>query len=86
MVCLTLQTSSHGSSPDWIHGETLIREDYFTTYIEELIADCYRLPKELTSGDWPWRHITVDYDAAADEAKADYMEADFDGVTYYIRG
>jgi len=72
-------------SPDWIHGETLIRETYFTDYIKEMIADCYPMPKELNSGDWPWRHITVDYEAAAEEAKADYMEADFDGVAYLIR-
>lgn len=80
----TLAEEGKGS-PDWHHGETLIRESYFTTYIEELIDDCYPMPKELNSGDWPWRHVTVDYDAAADEAKADYNEIDFDGVTYLIR-
>jgi len=69
----------------WEYGEQLIRESYFTDYIEELITDCYELPKELTSGDWPYRHITIDYDAAADEAKQDYTEVDYDGVTYLIR-
>lgn len=73
------------SSPDWLYGETLIRESYFTDYTEQLIDDCYELPKELTSGDWPYRHITVDYEAAANELKSDYMELDFDGVTYLIR-
>lgn len=72
-------------SPGWSYGETLIHEDYFTDYIEELINDCYELPKEFNSGDWPWRHMTIDY-AAADEAKQDYMEVNFDGATYYIRG
>ena len=43
------------NSPDWPHGETLIHEDYFTKYIEELIDDCYEMPKEMKSGDWPWR-------------------------------
>lgn len=70
---------------DWVHGEQLIREDYFTQYIEDLIDDCYQLPKELTSGEWPYRHITIDYQAAADEAKVDYEEIDFGGVTYFIR-
>ncbi len=70
---------------DWMHGEQLIREDYFTCYIEQLIADCYELPKELTSGNWPYRHITVDYEAAAEEAKVDYHEVDFDGTTYLMR-
>ena len=73
-------------SPDWSCGETLIHEDYFTDYIEETINDCYELPKEFNSGDWPWRHMTIDYEAAADEAKQDYMEVNFDGATYYIRG
>ena len=73
-------------SPDWSYGETLIHEDYFTDYIEELINDCYELPKEFTSGAWPWCHMTIDYEAAADEAKQDYMEVNFDGATYYIRG
>ncbi len=73
-------------SPDWSYGETLIHEDYFTEYIEGLINDCYEPPKEFNSGDWPWRHMTIDYEAAADEAKQDYTEVTFDGQTYYIRG
>ena len=73
-------------SPDWSYGETLIHEDYFTNYIEEIIDDCYELPKEFNSGDWPWCHMTIDYEAAADEAKQDYTEVNFDGATYYIRG
>ena len=73
-------------SPDWTYGESLIRESYFTDYIEQLIDDCYEMPKELNSGEWPWRHVTVDYAAASEEAKADYIECDFDGVAYLIRG
>lgn len=72
-------------SPDWQYGEALIHEDYFTKHIEELIDDCYQMPKEMNSGDWPWRHVQIDYEAAAQEAKADYMEVDFDGQTYLIR-
>lgn len=72
-------------SPDWNYGEALIREDAFTNYIEELINDCYEMPKEMNSGDWPYRHMSIDYDAAAEEAKADYMEVDFGGETYLIR-
>lgn len=73
------------SSPDWIHGETLINEDYFTQYIEELINDCYEMPKEMNSGKWPYRHMSINYEEAADEVKVDYMEVDFDGTTYLIR-
>lgn len=70
---------------DWTYGETLIRDDYFVSYTEQLIDDCYELPKELTSGNWPYRHITIDYEAAADELKDDYMSVDFNGVDYWIR-
>lgn len=81
---LALQSEAE-CSPDWVHGETLISEGYFTKYIEELIDDCYEMPKALNSGEWPWRHVAVDYEAAAEEAKVDYMEVDFDGTTYLIR-
>ena len=66
-------------------GETIIAEDYFVDYIKELINDCYALPKELTSGEWPYRHITIDYEAAAEEAKADYVELTFRGRNFYIQ-
>ena len=85
LAALEALAEEASGSPDWLHGETLIRESYFTDYIEELIRDCYEMPKEITSGAWPWRHVTVDYEGAAEEAKADYIEVDFDGVTYLIR-
>jgi hypothetical protein len=72
-------------SPDWIHGETLIRRSYFVDYIAELINDCYEMPKEMNSGQWPYRHMTIDYEAAANEAEQDYISVDFDGVEYLIR-
>ncbi len=85
LLALRELASEAESSPDWIHGETLIRESYFTDYIEQLIDDCYEMPKEFKSGNWPWRHMTIDFEAAADEAKQDYMEVDFDGETYLLR-
>lgn len=72
------------SSPDWQYGTSLIRDSYFTEYIRELIHDCYEMPKELDSGAWPFRHMKIDYQAAADEARADYFELDFNGVTYLV--
>jgi hypothetical protein len=73
------------SSPDWEYGESLINEKYFTSYIEELINDCYEMPKEINSGNWPYRHMKIDYEAAAEEAKADYFEVTFFGHAFLIR-
>ena len=67
-------------SPDWNYGETLIRESYFRDYAEELAEEIGAMPKDLK---WPCNHI--DWDAACDELKQDYLEVDFDGVTYFIR-
>jgi len=64
---------------DYLHGETLIRESYFTDYVEELVKDCYGLPSDLPS------FIVIDWEATAENVKQDYSEADFDGVTYYFR-
>jgi len=66
-------------------GETIIAESYFVDYIRGIIDDCYALPKELTSGEWPYRHMTIDYEAAAEEAKSDYVELTFRGRNFYIQ-
>ena len=66
-------------------GETIIAESHFVDYIKELIDDCYDLPAELTSGEWPYRHITINYEAAAEEARADYAELTFRGRNFYIQ-
>lgn len=74
------------SSPDWNYGEQLIRESYFEDYIEQLIDDCYpEVSKALSSGEWPMRHLKLDIEDAADEAKQDYFEVEFNGSTYLIR-
>jgi hypothetical protein len=67
-------------SPDWTYGETLIRESYFEDYARELAEDIGAIDPKAN---WPLNHI--DWEAAADELKGDYMEVDFDGVSYYIR-
>lgn len=72
-------------APDWSYGETLIRRSYFVDYTAQLIDDCYELPKEMNSGQWPYRHMTIDYEAAARELEHDYTSVDFDGVEYLIR-
>jgi hypothetical protein len=82
---LTEVISQAEDSPDWSYGEALILDSYFVTYIQDLVEDCYEMPKELNSGKWPWNHVTLDYAAAAEEAKQDYIEVDVGGSVYYIR-
>lgn len=71
--------------PDWTDGATLIRHSYFVDYIEELIDDCYDMPEGMKAGAWPWRHMKLNYEAAAQEAEQDYTAVDFDGVEYLVR-
>ena len=56
---------------------TLINEDYFEQATDEMVADCYDMPKNLPS----FMTITLDYDAL----KQDYSEVEFCGSTYYYR-
>lgn len=65
---------------DWQYGETLIREDYFTEYAQELAEDIGAVPSEYT---WPMSHI--DWDAAAQALQQDYTTVELNGSTYYVR-
>lgn len=65
---------------DWHHGETLIRDSYFEDYARELASDVFGADEKKG---WPFDYI--DWEAAADALKVDYMEIDWDGVTYYMR-
>ena len=69
-------------SPDWEHGEALIRDSYFTTYAEELADDLGYMQSDR-AGTWPFTHI--DWEGAARDLQMDYFAVDFDGVDYWIR-
>lgn len=74
---LALADECSNLSNDWEYGESLIHEDYFEQYMDDMVVDCYELPKDLP---W-WMSLTSDYDAL----KQDYTEVDFNGKIYYIR-
>jgi hypothetical protein len=61
---------------DW-YPVTLIRESYFEEAMDELVADCYEVPKNLPS----FMTITLDYVAL----QMDYTSTEIDGVTYLYR-
>jgi hypothetical protein len=80
--CQILQALAEeaGSSPDWPHGEALIRDSYFETYAQELAESCCEIP---THGHWPLH--CIDWEQAARELQQDYMSVEFDGIDYWIR-
>lgn len=65
--------------PEWRHGETLIAEEDFVEYAEQLADDLYGIQNH-----WPFDHI--DWDAAAEALKVDYSTIDYQGTTYLYRG
>lgn len=67
------------SSSEWRHGLILIRESCFVEYCQQLVSDIGDMPKEIPS------YIEIDWDKTADNLRADYSSADFDGVTYLYR-
>jgi len=65
---------------DWSGGDTLIEDDHFTDFAQQLAQDCCEMPANLT---WPLN--CIDWEQAANELKYDYMCADIGGWTYWMR-
>lgn len=65
---------------DWRHGETLVNDDYFVKYAEQLADDIGAIDSDAR---WPLSHI--DWEAAANDLKMDYTSIDFDGETFWMR-
>jgi hypothetical protein len=61
---------------DW-YPVTLIRESHFEQAMDEMVADCYEMPKDLPS----FMTITLDYVAL----QMDYTSTEIDGATYFYR-
>jgi len=76
-LLLELQRQCIDYASDWEYGETLIRREFFKQYMDEMIEDCYELPKDMPY----WMTIKLDYDAL----EQDYTSVDFDGQEYLIR-
>ena len=63
---------------DW-YPITLIRDSYFTDAMEVLVKDIGDLPKDLPS------YLEIDWEATADNLRADYTSIDIDGTEYWFR-
>ncbi len=75
-----LEDDAAGYSSDWTYGSALIRDSYFETYAQEWAEDIGAIDRNAK---WPLSHI--DWEAAAEELKADYTQVEFDGETYWVR-
>ena len=62
---------------DWQYGEQLIRRSCFKPYMDDMIEDCYDIPKDMPD----FMSIVLDYGML----EQDYMSVDFDGQEYLIR-
>ncbi len=65
--------------PDLLHGATVIHEDYFMEYCQDLLDDCGNIPKNFPT----W--IEIDWNKTTENMKVDYSGVEYNGETYYIR-
>lgn len=69
------------SNSEWGYGITLIDEDDFQDYCEDLVSDIGDLPKDLPS----YISNNIDWEGVAEDLKVDYSEVDFRGTNYLYR-
>ncbi len=61
------------------HGVTMIPEDDFENYVEELLKDAGYINRDI-----PW-WIVIDWKETADNVKQDYVEVEYSNETYLAR-
>lgn len=80
LVALMDDLKGNGGDEQW-RGDwypmVLIRDAHFNDYMDEMVADCYEMPKDLPS----FMTITLDYVSL----QMDYSSVDIGGVTYWYR-
>lgn len=74
-----LDSEARQYSPDWVYGEQLIHDSYWTDYVKDLLEDCGDIPSELPA------YVVIDWDATAENIKVDYVSLEVGGETYWIR-
>lgn len=74
------ETKGNGGDEQW-RGDwypvTFYNESYFEEAMDDMVADCYDMPKDLPS----FMTITLDYDAL----RTDYTSVEVTGTTYLYR-
>jgi antirestriction protein len=74
-----LANGAEGYSDDWRYGATLVRDSYWVEYCEDLVKDTGDMPRDIP------HYVEIDWNATAENIKADYTAVEFDGVTYWVR-
>ncbi len=74
----TMRDECEACSSDWQYGVTLINDNYFEEYAQELAADIGGV-----RDDWP--HCHIDWGAAANSLQMDYTSITLDGKDYWFR-
>ncbi len=64
---------------EFTYGCTLIEEDDFEDYVEDMLIDCGYISKDFPT----W--IEIDWSATAENVRQDYSELEYKGDTYYFR-
>jgi hypothetical protein len=65
---------------EWGYGVTLIRDEYFAEYAQELAEEIGAIDRDAH---WPNDHIN--WEEAAEALQMDYTTIEFDGETYWGR-
>lgn len=68
----------HQWQGDWF-PISLIRDSYFVEAMQEMVQDIGDLPKDIPA------YLAIDWDATAENLRADYSSVEYDGVTYWYR-
>lgn len=64
---------------EWEYGTTLISEDEFEEYCQDLLIDCGYISRDFPS----W--IEIDWENTTDNMRQDYSEVEFRGTNYLYR-
>jgi hypothetical protein len=75
-----LQLRSELETEGWHNNVTLIPEDEFTDYAQQLAEDIGAISDETS-----WPMSCIDWEHAASELAHDYSAVTFDGDTYYYQ-
>jgi DNA repair exonuclease SbcCD ATPase subunit len=64
---------------DWHHGVQLILDEHWTEYAEQLTDDLGAIPRNMPT------YVVIDWEATADNLKADYTAVEWGAYTYWVR-